>query len=164
MDRNRAYLNVAKTSCTLNGFPIHKEDYMAGDFWALTSRLNHQGELFDCVFLDPPFFAAGNKGTVDLEKNTQRLINKMRPLVRDDGWLIAVNNALFVSGKDYLSSLEELCTEGYLHIEDLLPVPDDFCGYPSTPHGKIPLNTFPLDPAPFNHPTKIAILKVHRKS
>ena len=163
LDRNRTYLNIARTSCTLNGFPIQKADYLVGDFWALTSRLNRHGELFDCVFLDPPFFAAGKKGAVDLEKNSQRLINKLRPLVRDGGWLVAINNALFVSGKEYLSSLEELCADGYLHIEELLPVPDDFCGYPSKPQVDISLNTYPLNPAPFNHPTKIAILKVKRK-
>jgi 23S rRNA (cytosine1962-C5)-methyltransferase len=158
LDRNRSYLNLAKTSCTLNGFPIHKADYLVGDFWTLTSRLNRQGQQFNCVFLDPPFFAAGNKGKVDLEKNNQRLINKLRPLVRDDGWLVAINNALFVSGKDYLSSLKELCADGYLHIQELLPVPEDFCGFHSSSQN------FPVDPTPFNHPTKIAILKVRRKA
>ena len=158
LDRNRSYLNLAKTSCTLNGFPIHKADYLVGDFWTLTSRLNRQGQQFDCVFLDPPFFAAGNKGNIDLEKNNQRLINKLRPLVKDGGWLVAINNALFVSGKDYLSSLEELCADGYLQIEALIPVPDDFLGFHSASHN------FPLDPTPFNHPTKIAILKVRRKN
>lgn len=157
LDRNRTYLNLAKTSCTLNGFPIHKEDYLVGDFWRLTSRLNRQGEQFDCVFLDPPFFAAGNTGRVDLQKNVQRLINKLRPLVKDGGWLVAINNALFVSGKDYLSSLEELCADGYLSIEELLPVPEDFCGFPAS------ASAAPVDPAPFNHPTKIAILRVRHK-
>jgi 23S rRNA (cytosine1962-C5)-methyltransferase len=157
LDRNRAYLNLAKTSCTLNGFPIHKADYLVGDFWTLASRLIRHGEQFDCVFLDPPFFAAGNKGTVDLQNNSQRLINKLRPLVKDGGWLVAINNALFVSGRDYLSSLEELCADGYLTIETLVPVPDDFCGYP------VSTSSTPVDPAPFNHPTKIAILKVSRK-
>ena len=54
--------------------------------------------------------------------------------------------------------LEELCADGYLRVESLVPVPDDFTGYPETRVGK-----FVSDPAPFNHPTKIAILKVRRK-
>ena len=157
VDRNRNYLNLAKTSCTLNGFPIHKADYLVGDFWKLTSRLKRQGELFDCVFLDPPFFAAGNTGTVDLQKNVQRLINKLRPLVKNGGWLVSINNALFVSGKEYLSSLDELCTDGYLSIEGFIPVPEDFVGWNTSGHH------FPADPAPFNHPTKIAILRVRKK-
>jgi len=154
LDRNRTYLNLAKTSCTLNGFPIDKADYLVGDFWTLTSRMNHQGEQFDCVFLDPPFFAIGNKGNVDLQKNNQRLINKLRPLVKDGGWLVSINNSLFVSGNEYLAGLEMLCADGYLHLEKIIPVPDDFCGLDPN------LREFPVDPAPFNHPTKIAILKV----
>ena len=34
LDLNRAFLNVAKTSYTLNGFPIHKPDFQTGDFLA----------------------------------------------------------------------------------------------------------------------------------
>lgn len=32
LDLNRNFLNVAKTSCTLNGFPIHKAGFQSGDF------------------------------------------------------------------------------------------------------------------------------------
>ena len=32
LDLNRAFLALAKTSYTLNGFPIHKEDFLCGDF------------------------------------------------------------------------------------------------------------------------------------
>jgi hypothetical protein len=40
----------------------------------------------------------------------------------------------------------------------LIPVPEDFTGYPHTC-----LGSPPVDPAPFNHATKIAVLKVWRK-
>ena len=158
LDRNRAFLNVAKDSYTLNGFPIRKADFLAGDFWEQVSRLKRAGEQFDCVFLDPPFFATGDTGTVDLVNQSHRLINKVRPLVADGGWLVAINNALFVSGADYMRTLEDLCADGYLSIETLIPVPPDFTGYPET-QVKPPL----VDPAPFNHSTKIAVLRVRRK-
>ncbi|MGB7875347.1 MAG: class I SAM-dependent methyltransferase [Anaerolineales bacterium] len=158
LDLNRKFLNIAKTSYTLNGFPIVKSDFISGDFFPAVARLKRAGELFDCVFLDPPFFAATAKGAVDLGES-KRLINKVRPLVADGGWLVAVNNALFLSGSDYLSMLEELCADGYLRVESLIPVPEDFTGYPETRSGK-----FVTDPAPFNHPTKIALLRVKRKS
>ena len=87
------------------------------------------------------------------------LINKVRPLINDGGYLVAVNNALFLSGNDYIEALEALCTEGYLQIEELIPVPDDFTGYTQTR-----LRSLPVDPAPFNHATKIAVLKVRRKA
>ncbi len=157
-DLSKKFLNVAKTSYTLNGFPIYKKDFITGDFWAITNRLKRAGELFDCVFLDPPFFAETQKGRIDLNQNSARLINKVRPLVADGGWLVAINNALFVSGAEYMAMLEELCKNGYLEIEELIPVPEDFTGYEGTRVGNSP-----VDPAPFNHSTKIAILKVRRK-
>ena len=158
LDLNRSFLNVAKMSYTLNGFPIHKVDFISGDFFPGMARLKRSGELFDCVFLDPPFFSTTGKGTVDLVAEGKRLINKVRPLVADGGWLVAVNNALYLSGREYLSMLEELCADGYLRLESLIPVPEDFTGYPETRTG-----TFVTDPTPFNHPTKIAILRVRRK-
>jgi len=162
LDLNRAFLNVAKTSYTLNGFPIHKPDFQTGDFWPLTSRLIRSGAQFDCVLLDPPFFAATGKGVVDMEKNYARLVNKVRPLVADGGTIIAVNNALFVSGAEYLRTLQTLCADGYLTIEELIPVAEDFTGDDTTrvaPH----FIAGTTDPAPFNHSTKIVVLRVRRK-
>jgi len=159
LDLKRAFLNVAKTSCTLNGFPIDRKDFLAGDFWPLISRLNRDGARFDCVFLDPPLFAATAKGVVDTENNYARLINKVRPLIRDGGVLAAINNALFVSGADYLDVLQSLCADGYLAIEALIPVPPDCTGYATT---RTAANV--TDPAPFNHATKIAVLRVRRKN
>jgi 23S rRNA (cytosine1962-C5)-methyltransferase len=158
LDLNRAFLNLAKTSYTLNGFPIHKEDFLAGDFWNQVSRFKRAGEHFDCVFIDPPFFSATPKGVLDLNTDSARLINKVRPLISDGGWLVAVNNALYVSGKEYLQTLEGLCADGYLKIAKLIPVPEDFTGYPETRIGA-PVT----DPRPFNHSTKMAVLEVRRK-
>lgn len=159
LDLNRGFLNQAKTSYTLNGFPIHKADFQSGDFWPQVTRMIRAGELFDCVLLDPPFFAVTSKGVVDMEKNYARLINKVRPLIADGGRLVAVNNALFVTGADYLRLLESLCADGYLAIEELVPVAEDFTGYDTT---RVAAGV--TDPAPFNHSTKIAVLRVRRKA
>jgi len=158
VDLNRAFLNVAKTSYTLNGFPIDKKDFQSADFWPQVNHLKRAGQTFDCVFLDPPFFASTSKGAVDLQTNSARLINKVHPLVNDGGALVAINNALFLSGQDYMQTLETLCANGYLEIETLIPVPEDFSGYPQTRVGNPP-----VDPAPFNHATKIAVLRARRK-
>ena len=158
LDLKREYLNVAKTSYTLNGFPIVKADFQAGDFWTRISQMKRAGEQFDCVFVDPPFFAASGNGTVDLVAQSHRVINKVRPLIADGGTLITINNALFVSGAEYLRVLEALAADGYLTIEALIPVPPDCTGYPET-RVRAPL----VDPTPFNHSTKIAVLRVRRK-
>jgi 23S rRNA (cytosine1962-C5)-methyltransferase len=158
LDKSRAFLSVAKDSYTLNGFPIRRSDFVAADFFEQVARYKRADELFDCVFVDPPFFAAGGRGRIDLEAGAARVFNKVRPLVGDGGALVAVNNALFVSGKEYLGVLEAMCKDGYLTIESLVPVPDDA-------RGMVPRGTpaWPSDPAPFGHPTKIAVLRVRRK-
>lgn len=158
LDQSRAVLNVAKTSCTLNGFPIRKADFVAEDFWVATGRMRRAGALFDCVFLDPPFFAAAPTGTVDLASDFGGLINKVRPLVASGGTLVAINNALFVSGRDYFDQLDELCGTGFVALEELLPVPADVTGTAETR-----VDGPPVNPAPFNHPTKIAVLRVKRR-
>jgi 23S rRNA (cytosine1962-C5)-methyltransferase len=159
LDASRVFLNVAKTSYALNGFPIHRADFQTGDFFTQVSHLKRASERFDCVFVDPPFFSTTRGGTVDLVHESHRVINKVRPLVNDSGYLVAVNNALFVSGADYIRTLETLCADGYLSIEELIPVPPDFTGYPETI-----VRAPPVDPAPFNHSTKIAVLRVRRKA
>jgi 23S rRNA (cytosine1962-C5)-methyltransferase len=157
-DLNHQFLNVAKTSYILNGFPIHKQDFVVADFFTWVGKLKRTNETFDCVLIDPPFFSTTSKGKVDQVNESARLINKVRPLINDGGRLIAINNALYVSGKEYMETLEALCKDGYLTIKELIPVPEDFTGYPETRMGDLI-----TDPAPFNHSTKIVILEVKRK-
>jgi 23S rRNA (cytosine1962-C5)-methyltransferase len=158
LDLNQSFLKLARDSYSLNGFQTGEEDFLVGDFWVQINRLKRIGETFDYVFLDPPFFSTSSRGVVDLNRDSARLINKVRPLVRDGGRLVAINNALFVSGKEYLQTLESLCADGYLQILDMIAVPEDVTGYPATRRGS-PIT----DPAPFNHSTKIAVLGVKRK-
>jgi 23S rRNA (cytosine1962-C5)-methyltransferase len=155
-DRNGQFLNLAKDSHSLNGFSIHKQDFIAQDFFPTVAKFKSTKQSFDCVIIDPPFFSTTSKGKVDLENDSTRLINKIRPLINDGGILIAINNALFVSGGEYMQSLEALCKDGYLSIRELISVPEDFIGYN-------PVSKPITDPAPFNHSTKIAILDVRRK-
>ncbi|MEJ5225896.1 MAG: class I SAM-dependent methyltransferase [Anaerolineales bacterium] len=154
-DLNPRFLDLAKRSTRLNGFPVRPGDFPAANFFAVTARLRHANTLFDCVILDPPYFSTTPKGRVDVLRDYHRLVNKVRPLVAHQGYLVCVNNALFLPGAAFMHSLEQLCADGYLSLEQTLPVPPDCTG---------PLPAaYPADPAPFNHPTKIVILNVTRK-
>lgn len=157
-DLNHRFLELARQSAALNQISEKQHRVLAGDFFSQVASFKRSGTLFDIVIADPPFFSSTEKGRVDLVGQSRRIINKLRPLVNDGGWLVSINNALFVSGADYQADLTDLCKDGYLSLEALIPVPDDFIGYPETRGG-----SWPTDPAPFNHPTKIAILRVHRK-
>ncbi|MEW5829356.1 MAG: class I SAM-dependent methyltransferase [Chloroflexota bacterium] len=168
-DRTRRFLGLAKASITANGLRVRDGDLVAGDFFDVAARFRHAGTLFDCVILDPPFFSASKHGRVDLLTEYHRLVNKIRPLIAHDGWLVAINNALFLGGGEYLASLEALCEDGYMSIETLIPVPEDCTGFIEEDFGssgktsEVFSQPYPADPAPFNHPTKIAILSVKRK-
>lgn len=155
-DKNQQFLKLAKESYKLNHFPIRQHDFMAQDFFPAISRFKTGKQLFDCVILDPPFFSSTSKGKVDLEHESVRLINKVRPLIKDGGTLISINNALYLSGKDYMQSLETLCKDGYLSIRELISVPESFIGYNK-------IGKAITDSSPFNHSTKIVVLDVKRK-
>jgi 23S rRNA (cytosine1962-C5)-methyltransferase len=157
-DLNRQFLTVAKDTWSMNGWPIKKMDFITGDFFDVVGKLKRGPELFDCVFVDPPFFSVTMQGRVDLEADMLRILNKARPLVADGGVLVAINNGVFVSGAAFDKTLAEVCADGFLTVEQRIDVPDDFAGHPGTRQG-----TLPTDPAPWNHSTKMAILRVKRK-
>jgi len=159
VDLSDRFLNLARKTYALNSIPVQEQDFMTGDFFRVIASLKLQKQLFDCVLLDPPYFSVTNAGRVDLADEASRLINKVRPLIAHNGILVAVNNALFVSGEAYLAELKVLCSDGYMQVEQVIPVPQDVTGYPETikdPH-------YPADPAPFNYPTKIVLLRATRK-
>ena len=157
-DLNAHFLALSKRCASLNRFSRSGMDIMPMDFFKMVRRFKTSQTLFDCVILDPPFFSTTEAGRVDLVNEYGNLINKVRPLVGHEGWLILINNALYVSGVDMMTQINALCEGPYLSFQEIIPVPEDVCGYKETI-----VNTPPTNPAPFNHPTKIAILKVFRK-
>lgn len=158
VDRSKAFLDVARRSCGLNGLSVPKGSLVAADFFEHVGRLKKQDALFDTVVVDPPFFSETDRGRVDLVSEAHRVINKARPLIGDGGALVAINNAVFLPGAAYHEMLSKLCEGGYLQIETLIDVPQDCAGFPATRQGELP-----ADPAPFNHSTKIAVLRAKRK-
>lgn len=157
-DLSDHFLDLARRSYTLNSFYYNKKSFLAGDFFPVISRLKKEQREFDCVILDPPFFSKTGKGTVDLVADPLTIINKVRPLISRGGTLIVVNNALYLSGRDFMNSLDSLCDGVYLKKEMILPVPSDFTGF--EPDYR---NAYSVSPEPFNHPTKIVILRADRK-
>jgi 23S rRNA (cytosine1962-C5)-methyltransferase len=158
VERNPRFLELARKTVMKNGLEEGKMELQVGDFFSKVAYLKQTDVLLDCVIVDPPYFSTTEKGIVDLARQAVRLINKVRPLVRNGGRLVAINNALFLSGVDYMVALERLCEDGYLSIEEMIPVPIEITGYPRTI-----ITLPPFDPAPFNHPTKIIVLRVQRK-
>lgn len=159
LDLNRHFLQVAKQSAGLNGRKVDVSFYQIADFWSRINQYKNAGRLFDCVILDPPVYAKTDKGTIDIAKNYNKIINKVRPIIADGGTLITISNALFQSGQDHHSDLLALCEHGYLNLQEIIPVPIDCVGNSGD------LATYlPADPAPYNYATKISVLGVKRKA
>jgi 23S rRNA (cytosine1962-C5)-methyltransferase len=158
VDLKKKFLDLARRSVNMNAFDLAKMLLDSNDFFSRVAFYKRQGARFEQVIVDAPFFSTTRKGSVDLINQSVRLVNKLRPLVADGGRLVVVNNALFLSGKDFIGSMQALCQDGYLSIEQSIPIPEDICGYSDTIVRKPP-----VDPAPFNHPTKILVMTVRRK-
>ena len=156
-DLNAEALALAERSHTLNGFS-QDMTVLKRDFFSAVNALKKLDKLFDTVILDSPFFSSTRYGKVDLQQQHSQLINKVRPLVAHEGRLIVINNALYVPGMQIVDEIKEMSKSGYISLECLIEIPADITGYPETITAMPP-----ADPAPFNHPTKISILKVTRK-
>lgn len=147
-DLNRNYLREQHST----------QEYISGDFFQVTSRLRHSGRLFDLIILDPPLYARTPRGAkVDMLHRSAALINKIRPLAAHKAKIVVINNALFLSGEEFLTEIQTLCGP-YLSVSETIPVPDSFFGY-----GPVSAASLPADPAPFNHTTKILVLDAARK-
>ncbi|NLG41525.1 MAG: methyltransferase [Chloroflexi bacterium] len=156
-DLNAEALALAQRSLTLNGFR-QIMTLIKRDFFSAVNALKKSNKLFDTVVLDSPFFSSTRYGKVDLQQQHTQLINKVRPLVAHEGRLIMINNALYVPGQQIIDEINELAKGGYVSLEGRIEIPADITGYPGTT-----LAQPPADPAPFNHPTKISILRITRK-
>ena len=157
-DLNNEFLTVAKDSYALNHWPVERKDFMAGDFFDIVGRLKREAPLFELVLLDPPIFSVTEQGRVDLEQDMVKVLNKVRPLVAHGGKMVVINNGVFVTGAAFEQTLKTVCEGGYVSMGERIDAPMDFVGYSDT---RAP--ALDIDPAPFNHSTKIAVLEVTRK-
>ncbi len=155
-DKSKPLLNLAKESYSLNGLAISKADFIADDFFTVAARLRKSERLFDTVIVDPPYLAEGDRARVDVATDLEALVDKVRPLVGHGGSLVLVVNALFMSGDALMQCFARLAKDGYIAFEQRLDVLGD-CAPP------LASELACADPTPFNHPTKIAVLRLTRR-
>ena len=156
-DLNAKYLQIAKNSATLQN-TTNEHQILAGDFFKQMARFKNQNILFDAIIIDPPLYSKTQAGEVSLLNNWQKLVNKVRPLVADEGHLILINNALYLPSETLYAQIQKMCETGYMEIEEIIDIPQDIIGYSHT------IKAHPqIDTKPYNHPTKITITRVKRK-
>lgn len=96
---------------------------------------------FDIVFLDPPRFARGPFGAVDLVRDYQSLFKPALLATKAGGILIATNNVAEVALSDWQASLERCAQKADVPLEsiDILPPETDFPSFDGQPPLKIAL-------------------------
>lgn len=160
-DRSAKFLSLAKKSFALNGWgEIDRRDLVVDDLFRVIGRMKSQSLLFDTIVVDPPFFSQSTAGTVDLVAEPLRMLDKIQPLCAHGGAIVLVNNALFLSGAQWMDAIQTRCAKGYLSVRETLDVDEWSRG--RVVDGALP-NAWPSDPKPFVHPTKIVVLDVRRK-
>ncbi|MBL8678111.1 MAG: class I SAM-dependent methyltransferase [Myxococcales bacterium] len=160
-DRSAKFLALAKRSFALNGWgEIDRRDLVVDDLFRVIGRMKSQSLLFDTIVVDPPFFSQSSAGTVDLVAEPLRMLDKVQPLAAHGGAIVLVNNALFLSGAQWMDALRARCEKGYLSIRTAIDVDAWSLGRVVDRGQK---SAWPSDPAPFVHPTKIVVLDVRRK-
>ena len=154
-DKNKAVLHLGKDSYSLNGFPSAAPSLSR----ATSSTSRHACERARSVrhcHPRPAVFSEGGGGRVDRVSSVSALVDKARPLVATRSLGVVVN-ALFIPGSALMAELEKMVTAGYATIERTIAVAAD-CA-PAFADGR----SLPADPAPFNHPTEIAMVRLRRK-
>lgn len=163
LDRSAKFLAIARESARHNGWPEPaKRALLADDFFRAVGRMKAQQSLFDVLVIDPPFFSQSESGTVDLESDPLRLLDKAQPLVAHEGSIVLVNNALFVSGAQWMEAIEARVNKGYLAVRERVEIDELSTGRAPAGTDETDLR-WPADPAPWNFPTKIVVLSVRRK-
>ena len=155
-DLNKRFMNLFAKGAEMSRFEMNRSQIIPGDFFRVIGRLRKENRLFDTVILDPPFFSTKPSGTIDQLQHSAVLVNKIRPLVADDGIIVVMNNALYLSGEAFMEQMNAICGP-YLQTGEMIPVPESFIGKSGN------WDEAPVSFLPFNHSTKIMLLHVRRK-
>lgn len=119
--------------------------------WSLTGReaaitrkgskpLEIEPKRFDLVVVDPPAFARGKFGNVDLVHDPETVFTPAWSVVSPGGWLVAANNSARVSRDEFEAKLTQMIEKAgvpYQGLEYLSPDSD----FPSR-DGEHPLKVF----------------------
>jgi 23S rRNA (cytosine1962-C5)-methyltransferase len=97
LDLSKATIQWAEENWRLNELPVTQARFISGDVFEWLPRLKREGQLFDCVILDPPSFSRGKKGEFSTAKDLTRLHALALDLLAEDGVLVTSINSANVS-------------------------------------------------------------------
>jgi 23S rRNA (cytosine1962-C5)-methyltransferase len=113
IDASRRVLDWGEENARLNGQPVDRYDYVAGDVFEWLGRLAKKGETFDVVVADPPSFATTRTSRFSAAKDYALLAEAAAKVVAPGGRLVACCNLATLASRRF----EAMVTEGVSRAE-----------------------------------------------
>ena len=136
VDASRRVLDWGEENARLNGQPVDRYDYVAGDVFEWLGRLARKGERFDVVVADPPSFATTRTSRFSAAKDYASLAEACARVVAPGGRLVACCNLATLASRRF----DAMVTEGVARagrqgrgVHGLGPSPMDFPESPEHP-------------------------------
>ncbi len=127
LDLSKKYLDWGRRNFELNGLDPEQHDFIYGDVFDWTARLDKKGRRYNVILLDPPTFSQAKKGKPFVaEKDYGDLVRLVLPLLKPSGVLFASTNAERVSPEDFLDTIQASIGSAKRRIESMHYVPQAF--------------------------------------
>jgi 23S rRNA (cytosine1962-C5)-methyltransferase len=92
VDASRKVLDWGEENLRVNGFPVDRYDFIAGDAFDWLARFAKKGETFELVVLDPPGFATTKASRFSAGRDYHQLVAAAAPVVARGGLVLAMCN------------------------------------------------------------------------
>ncbi|MFL5350268.1 MAG: class I SAM-dependent rRNA methyltransferase [Hyalangium sp.] len=138
IDTSRRVLDWGEENARLNGQPVDRYDYVAGDVFDWLGRLAKKGQGFDVVISDPPSFSTTRTTRFSAARDYPLLAEAAARVVAPGGRLVACCNLAALTPRRF----EAMVAEGVGRagrqgrpVLSLGPSPIDFPSSPEAPSG-----------------------------
>lgn len=138
IDTSRRVLDWGEENARLNGQPVDRYDYVAGDVFDWLGRLAKKGQGFDVVISDPPSFSTTRTTRFSAARDYPQLAEAAARLVAPGGRLVACCNLSSLPSRRF----EAMVAEGVARagrqgrpVLSLGPSPVDFPSSQEAPPG-----------------------------
>ncbi len=136
IDSSRRVLEWGEENARLNGQPVDRYDFVAGDVFDWLGRLAKKGQGFDVVIADPPSFSTTRTSRFSAVKDYAKLAEAAARLVAPGGRLVACCNLAGLTSRRFEAMVAEgLASAGRQGkaVRSLGPSPVDFPSSPEEP-------------------------------
>jgi 23S rRNA (cytosine1962-C5)-methyltransferase len=107
LDSSRRVLDWGEENARLNGQPVDRYDYVAGDCFDWLGRLSKKSEAFDVVIADPPSFSTTRSTRFSAGRDYPRLAEAAARVVAPGGRLVACCNLATLTARRFEAMVAE---------------------------------------------------------